>query len=243
MAINAQDDRPANCIADDDEFNRVLDESMRRGFNQNLAAIKAFWQHPGSDIATIQSRHSVGTELDAMALLCQILKDKGKEMQGDSIWSIQYTDPPVVTFLTIPTGGQPQSPLLAIAKDVMRKLGPALGIRSTGTAASHASDLNPHEVSKAIDDILTILEGAVSTVASIEFPQQYTGKMLCLIADLDIAISSEKRAKQGERLVKLLENIMVANGKGKLIFFTKGDFMAIRGLRYPNNVVEIRKDD
>ncbi|RYO86866.1 hypothetical protein DL766_001113 [Monosporascus sp. MC13-8B] len=107
---------------------------------------------------------------------------------------------------------------------------------------------------KSVDQVLEILEEVLPKVREKFYPDgredgsgsgdgpQVGGRhqqALCLVAEMDLAVSDATREKV-ERLMRFMEEYSAMEGR-KLIFFVGGEFEAIKGLKNADSVVEILK--
>lgn len=83
---------------------------------------------------------------------------------------------------------------------------------------------------------------------SLSFPyEDNVTKMICLVIGIDLVMTAktatEKTAQIVRMFIRILENIFVLKGKGKLVFVGNKNSDAIKCLRDANKVVQIYDDD
>lgn len=104
-----------------------------------------------------------------------------------------------------------------------------------------STQLIPEQYSESL---LNSIETAIPRVPNIKFP--YADKdwgLVSIIIDIEGA-TNEKTMKMVKRFIILLEDIFVANEKGKLVFIGKEDSDAIRCLRQTDTaVVKVMYED
>ncbi|RYP68623.1 hypothetical protein DL769_005460 [Monosporascus sp. CRB-8-3] len=213
---------------------RALPESL-------LAAVKEFRRHPEDKIGFVST-----TMPDAAFVIdLQLSTEKKRELGSRNYRYVEVKSPVtlLVTADDVSIGKGPRAVLDSLAMYAIDGLWPFLAPHVRARFGSEGEGSPTTEffetLLKDAEEILDMLEGVLPDVPGIEIPMEGADdKMLCVVDSIDDAISDET-AQQVERLVRVLEEIFVVHGKGKIIFFADGDCQAMKYLKHQENVVRI----
>ncbi|RYP06224.1 hypothetical protein DL765_009567 [Monosporascus sp. GIB2] len=211
---------------------RALPESL-------LAAVKEFRRHPEDKIGFVSTTMSA----PAFVIDLQLSTEKKREL-GSRNYRYVDVKAPVTVLVTADDLRISQGPsvvLDSLAKYAIDGLWPFLAPHVRARFRSEGSPTTEfyETLHKDAEEILDLLEGMLPDMPGIEIPMEGADdKTLCVVDSIDDAISDET-AQHVERLVRVLEEIFVVNGKGKILFFADGDCQAMKYLKHPENVVRI----
>ncbi|RYO80225.1 hypothetical protein DL766_009284 [Monosporascus sp. MC13-8B] len=210
---------------------RALPESL-------LAAVKEFRRRPEDKIGFVSTTMSD----PAFVIDLQLSTEKKREL-GSRNYRYVDVKAPVTILVTaddLRINQRPSVVLDSLAKYAIDGLWPFLAPHVRARFGSEGPTTEFFEtLHKDAEEILDLLEGMLSDVPGIEIPMEGTDdETLCVVDSIDDAISDET-AQHVERLVRVLEEIFVVHGKGKIIFFADGDCKAMKYLKHPENVVRI----
>ncbi|RYP40584.1 hypothetical protein DL767_001584 [Monosporascus sp. MG133] len=211
---------------------RTLPESL-------LAVVKEFRRHPEDRIGFVSTTMSD----PAFMIDLQLSTEKKREL-GSRNYRYVEVKSPVTLLVTADDASISKGPrvvLDSLARYTIDGLWPFLAPHVRARLGSEGSPTMEffETVHKDAEEILDMLEGVLPDVPGIEIPMEGADdKMLCVVDNIDDAISDET-AQHVERLVRVLEEIFVVQGKGKILFFADGDCQAMKYLKYPEKVVRI----
>ncbi|RYP62908.1 hypothetical protein DL771_009524 [Monosporascus sp. 5C6A] len=211
---------------------RTLPESL-------LAAVKEFRRHPDDKIGFVSTAMSD----TASVIDLQLATEKKRELGSRNYGYVDVKSP--VTLLVTADDASiskgPQVVLDSLARYTIDGLWPFLAPRVRARFGSEGSPTTEYfqTLQKDAKEILDMLEGVLPDVPGIKIPMEGADdEMLCVVESIDDAISHET-AQHVERLVRVLEEIFVVYGKGKVLFFADGNCQAMKYLKYPEKVVRI----